>query len=666
MYKQIVISLLPALLIFCPALAGEPVDPEEQQCVITHIVHPGYRIDSIRPEGFEPQVTGMDFMSDGSLIVGTAVPVGNPGIPLDFPAGPRSRVYRLSNVIGNDASQITYNEIAGGLYEIMGLKVVDDEIYVSDKFNLYRLTGKDANGVYQTKDTITAWPSSGIDNPILSFHEYPFGLLYKDGYFYAALSSPIKAGGLPLETQPTLGRGCLLRIDRNRGDWEIIAAGLATPAGMAWGPYGSIWITDNEEGWKPANNIYHIQKGRTYGYPNHSDTRINLNGQTVDVTRTAPTPAAVLAEKRVISESLGQPVLVDRGIFKGQFLVGDMSQGGIRRIFVERINGEYQGAIFSFCGGFEIGPWRIAKGPNGEFYIGGIGDGSIWSWGWEFSRFGLQRLAPKPGADTTFEILAVRSRKTGMELEFTKAVNPTANDPALYRVRQWWYHPTPHYGGPERHPDSTYDSSWYDVDYIGTGCEGEGNASQRLNIPVQSVTISSEGKGVFLELPGLRGPKEYTDLVTEQPAIAGMVTHIQLSHEFKSAAGDDPWFYNTWYTLNSISQSDPFTEVSIIDGCADPDYLEYNPNVTVHVQDSCKTLGVRTEFTKGPVFSLSPSEISIDGEHTLKVLNVNGEVVFSGSGTGPGDYSLSGYEPGIYFVNVTAGKRKVLRRVVVF
>jgi hypothetical protein len=102
------------------------------------------------------------------------------------------------------------------------------------------------------------------------------------------------------------------------------------------------------------------------------------------------------------------------------------------------------------------------------------------------------------------------------------------------------------------------------------------------------------------------------------------------------------------------------------EGCADTDYLEYNPNAIIHVQDSCKTLGIRMKFTKGPVISVSPSEISIDGEHTLKVLNVNGEVVFSGAGTGPGDYSLSEYEPGIYFVNVTAERRKVFKRVVVF
>jgi hypothetical protein len=104
----------------------------------------------------------------------------------------------------------------------------------------------------------------------------------------------------------------------------------------------------------------------------------------------------------------------------------------------------------------------------------------------------------------------------------------------------------------------------------------------------------------------------------------------------------------------------------IIEGCADPDYVEYNSDAMVHVQDSCKTLGVRTEFTKGPVISLSPSGISIDGEHTLKVLNVNGEVVFSGSCTGPKTYNLSEYEPRIYFVDITAGKVKVLRRVVVF
>jgi hypothetical protein len=72
------------------------------------------------------------------------------------------------------------------------------------------------------------------------------------------------------------------------------------------------------------------------------------------------------------------------------------------------------------------------------------------------------------------------------------------------------------------------------------------------------------------------------------------------------------------------------------------------------------------EINKGPVISVSPSEISIDVDHTVKILNVNGEKVLSETGTGPGYYRLSEYEPGIYFVNVFAGNRRILKRIVVF
>ncbi len=108
-----------------------------------------------------------------------------------------------------------------------------------------------------------------------------------------------------------------------------------------------------------------------------------------------------------------------------------------------------------------------------------------------------------------------------------------------------------------------------------------------------------------------------------------------------------------------------YDTVTVI-GCMHPDYVEYNPEANVADMDACITLGVRMKFNKGSIVSISPSGISIDKEHSIQVLNIKGEVVFSETGTGPGDYSLSGYEPGIYFVNITAGKRRFLKRIVVF
>jgi hypothetical protein len=45
---------------------------------------------------------------------------------------------------------------------------------------------------------------------------------------------------------------------------------------------------------------------------------------------------------------------------------------------------------------------------------------------------------------------------------------------------------------------------------------------------------------------------------------------------------------------------------------------------------------------------------------------VNGETVFSATGKGPGNYGMSGFEPGIYFVKVFAGKRKFSKRIMIF
>jgi hypothetical protein len=46
------------------------------------------------------------------------------------------------------------------------------------------------------------------------------------------------------------------------------------------------------------------------------------------------------------------------------------------------------------------------------------------------------------------------------------------------------------------------------------------------------------------------------------------------------------------------------------EGCADTDYLEYNPDVTVHFQDSCKTLGVSKNFNKPEILDIQHNPFS--------------------------------------------------------
>lgn len=72
-------------------------------------VHPGYTLSSLRPAGFEPRISGMDFLPDGRMVICT----------WDNFSKSMSPVYLLSNVETGDRSKVTFKEIAGNLRETL-------------------------------------------------------------------------------------------------------------------------------------------------------------------------------------------------------------------------------------------------------------------------------------------------------------------------------------------------------------------------------------------------------------------------------------------------------------------------------------------------------------------------------------------------------------------
>ena len=86
-------------------------------------------------------------------------------------------------------------------------------------------------------------------------------------------------------------------------------------------------------------------------------------------------------------------------------------------------------------------------GPDGSLYIGGVG--MVGGWSWKEKQYGLQKM--KYNRKTVFDMLAIRSKRNGFEIEFTEPVTDTIefnNNTIL--VQQWWYLPTADYGGPKK------------------------------------------------------------------------------------------------------------------------------------------------------------------------------------------------------------------------
>ena len=131
--------------------------------------HPSYDLQTIRKSGFKPFVGGMDIDQAGNLYISTWDSLG--------------AVYKMENVESADTTQILITQIAVGLAEPLGLEVVDEEIYVLQKHELTQLIDHDKDGITDEYRTISnTWEVTD------DFHEFAFGLQYKEGYFYVSLS----------------------------------------------------------------------------------------------------------------------------------------------------------------------------------------------------------------------------------------------------------------------------------------------------------------------------------------------------------------------------------------------------------------------------------------------------------------------------------------------
>ncbi len=440
-------------------------------------IHPSYDLTTLHTEDFKPKVGGLAFLADGRLLLTT----------WDTEGG----VYMMDG-LGGDPNKITTKRIATGLAEPLGIEVVDGNIYVLQKQELTQLIDLDGDEIIDEYRVIcNSWQVTA------DFHEFAFGLVFDKGHFYVSLSMAMR---LLSTEQQQFDRGRVLKIALD-GNYEWVNYGLRTPNGIGLGIDEELFVTDNQGQWLPANKLIHVKKGDYHG----------MAWGLLDSLSEIPkmTPPTIWLPQDEIGNSPSEPIIMKDGPYQGQMLHGDVSNGGIKRDFLEKIDGSYQGAVFRFTQGLEAGVNRLCWAPDGALYIGELG--MLGGWSWKEKKYGLQRI--KYNGKPTFEMLAIRAKPKGFEIEFTQPVKSirefTAND---FFLRQWWYLPTEEYGGPKM-----------DI----------------MRLQATKVELSEDGTKVYLEIPNLK--KEN-------------VVYFRLPENLESAHGESLWSSEAWYTLNNIPE----------------------------------------------------------------------------------------------------------------
>lgn len=441
-------------------------------------LHPSLRATSIAPPGFTPRVGGLAFLPDGRLAVATWDRDG--------------AVFLVAGWDG-PANEARVERFAEGLHEPLGLAFADGALHVIQKQEITRLVDRDGDDwADEYRALSNDWTTTS------NFHEFGFGLPESDGHLYASLSACVIAQGRSCPEQ-SADRGHLIRVSLATGERETVATGFRTPNGVAAMPDGRLLVTDNQGAWLPANKLIVATPGADYGFRGP--------GESADPARV--TPPTLWLPQNELANSPTQPVVPTTGPYAGQVLFGDVFNGGLKRAVLEEVGGRLQGAAFHFSGGLEAPVNRLVAAPDGSLIAGEIGSSGNWGiYGQPW--FGLERLAFVD--EPAFEPIRVALRSGGFEILFPR---PLAGplDPRRFFVEDWYYVPTPRYGGPK-----------HDV----------------RTLPVRAARLSEDRSRLFLEVPGLE---------------AGRVVHLRLDRALRSERGEPLWVREAWYTIHALAET---------------------------------------------------------------------------------------------------------------
>lgn len=450
--KSIYSTFLFAVLILSGLNAGAQETPKEEDFS---------RIFKVAtPEGIILEVGGLVTMPNGNLGVSTR----------------RGDVF----IVENPTSANPYfRKFASGLHEILGLAYKDGALYGAQRGELTKLIDTNMDGKADVYETVYSWPLSG------HYHEYSFGpKIAPDGSFFVTGNVAFGNEEWWRGESRVPWRGWAMKISAD-GTMEPWATGMRSPAGIGL-INDDLFYTDNQGDWMGSGALWQVVKGDFMGHPaglawtgmpnsplklteakfnslidprktKNAEGRyikpenvVNENFKTLfDMKKAIPELRlpAVWLPYGVLGISTSEPITIPKGSFgpfEGQVLVGDQGMSMLSRVFLEKVNGEYQGASFVFRTGFRSGVLRMAWARDGSLFVGETNRG--WGSAGEANE-GLQRLVWND--KTPFEMKAVRAMPDGFEVEFTQSVDPkSASDIASYAVESYIYKYHPVYGSP--------------------------------------------------------------------------------------------------------------------------------------------------------------------------------------------------------------------------
>ena len=370
----------------------------------------------------ETRMTGFDFMPDGDRLAICA---------WDGDVWMVSGLKDVVNRTGSEglAPKLTWQRIATGLFQPLGVKVVDGSvIYVTCRDQIVIL--RDLNGDGETD----FYDSFNSDHQVTDhFHEFAMGLQRDaEGNFYYAKSARHALTALVPH------HGTLLRVSKDGTKTDIVATGFRAANGVCLNPDGTFIVTDQEGHWNPKNRINYVKEGGFYGnmFGYHDVT------DSSDSAMEQPLCWITNAFDRSPAELLWCDSKKWGGL-NGSLLNLSYGYGEIYVVPHEEVDGQVQGGMCSLpLPRFPTGLIRGRFNPDdGQLYACGM---FAWA-GSQSQPGGFYRIRHTGNAMNLPTKLS--ASKTGVKLTFTDPIDAkSGSDVANYQVKVWSLKRTANYG----------------------------------------------------------------------------------------------------------------------------------------------------------------------------------------------------------------------------
>jgi putative heme-binding domain-containing protein len=412
--------------------------PDDGPFAVDVLPHP-----TENPWSCQLRLTGLDFYDDGRA---AAVCTWD------------GDVWRV-NGIDRPEDGLSWQRIASGLFQPLGLKILGGKVYVGCRDQIVVL--HDLNGDGETD----FYENFNSDHQVTEhFHEFAMGLQTDpEGNFYYAKSA---RHALPAVVPH---HGTLLRVARDGSHTDILATGFRAANGVCLNGDGTFFVTDQEGHWTPKNRINWVEPGGFYGnmfgYHDVTDPSDDRMRQPLCWITNAfdRSPGELLW---VTSDGWGE--------LKGSLLELSYGAGKIFIVPHEKVGGQMQGGMCALP--LPIFPTGVMRGrfhpTNGHLYVCGM---FAWA-GDQTAPGGLYRV--RQTGKPVYLPIGLHALRDGVKITFSGPLaQDLATDPQRYTVRTWSLRRTENYGS--------------------------GHYNER-ELHVASASLSADGRQLTLRLPEIR------------------------------------------------------------------------------------------------------------------------------------------------------------------